>query len=213
MARPLDRNAELPALGEIDEEAGEFWVENPFQIASSGNNLSAYERNRLFMSTGGLSFVEVSFATGADIDADSRAVVPADFNRDGAPDLLVSSVGGGVMRMFLNRMPQEGSRVRIDLVGIESNRAGIGSRITAVVGDREIVRDVFPANGGVGQIPIETILGLGRTKKIDRLTVRWPDGKLQELDDLPVDVRITITEGQAEAKTGPLLPDIATAAD
>ena len=34
-------------------------------------------------------------------DSDSRSVVAADFNRDGAVDLLVGSVGGGPMRLFL----------------------------------------------------------------------------------------------------------------
>ena len=58
MSRPLDRNANLPELGEVDEEGGEFWVSNPFQIAASGNNLSAYERNRVFMNVGGLSFLD-----------------------------------------------------------------------------------------------------------------------------------------------------------
>ena len=38
--------------------AGEFWVENPFQMAESGANLSAFEPNRLFLNAGGLKFVE-----------------------------------------------------------------------------------------------------------------------------------------------------------
>lgn len=206
MARPLDRNASLPELGEVDEDGGEFWVENPFMIASTGNNLSAYERNRVFVSTGGISFVEISFATGADIDSDSRGVVAADFDRDGTPDLLVSSVGGGPLRLFLNRIPPEGRRVRVELVGVESNRPAIGSRVIAQVGQRKIVRDVFSTNGGVGQAPVELILGIGQADKIDKLSVRWPTGKLQEFANLPAESRITITEGQQEFATADLLP-------
>jgi hypothetical protein len=208
VSRPLDRNASLPELGEVDEEAGEFWVQNPFQITSSGNNLSAFERNRVFLNIDGTSFLDASFASGADIDSDSRAVVPADFNNDGAPDLLVGSVGGGPLRLFLNRFPQRGHRVRIDLVGVESNRPAIGARVIAHVGGRQIVRDVWPTNGGVGQAPVELILGVGQAEKIDRLTVRWPSGKLQEFRDLRVDSRIEITEGRSEIVVADLVPTV-----
>ncbi len=205
MTRPLDRNANLPELGEVDEAGGEFWLQNPFQIAASGNNLSAFERDRVFMSQAGKSFVEVSFATGADLDSDARGVVAGDFDRDGAPDLLVLSVGGGPVRLFLNRFPAEGRRARVDLVGVESNRQGIGSRVIAHVGERQVVRDVFPINTGVSQNPVELILGLGEAKRIDRLTVRWPSGREQEFRDLPVDSRITITEGLAEPAVADLV--------
>jgi hypothetical protein len=198
VSQPMDRNASLPELGEVDESGGEFWVSNPFQIASSGNNLSAYERNRVFLNAGGMSFVEASFATGADIDSDSRAVVPGDFDGDGAADLLVGSVGGGPLRLFLNRFPSTAHRTRIDLVGVKSNRPGIGSRVVAQVGERRIVRDVFPANGGTGQSPVELILGIGDATRIDRLELSWPSGEVQQFANLPADSRITITEGDGE---------------
>ncbi len=197
MTRPLDRNARLPALGTLDAEGGEFWVENPFLIAGSGFNLSAYERNRLFVNVDGRSFLDASFASTADLESDSRSIIAADFDRNGAPDLLVGSVGGGPLRLFLNRFPPS-SWARIELIGVESNRPGIGSRIVAEVGGRQIVRDVFPANGGFGPGPVELILGLGSAKRIDKLSIRWPSGRTQELSDLPVNRVLAITEGQAD---------------
>jgi hypothetical protein len=167
----------------------------------------------VFVNTGGLQpFLEISFATGADIDSDGRGAVAADFDRDGAPDLLVSSVGGGPLRLFLNRIPAEGRRVRVDLVGVESNRPAIGSRVIAEVGGRRIVRDLFAANAGVSQSPPELLLGVGAAERIDRLSVRWPSGKVQEFTDLPAESRITITEGSAEFTAAALLSQTASAA-
>ena len=196
VSQPLNRYSKIEALGELDHEAGEFWVENPFMMMGIRANLSSYERNRAFLNVDGESFIDVSFASAVDIDSDSRSVIAADFNRDGATDLLVGSVGGGPLRLFLNRFPKQNS-ARIELVGVESNRAAIGARLVAHVGSRQIVRDVFPANGFMGQGPVEVMLGLGSAKRIDRLQVRWPNGKTQEFTDLSADQTLIITEGQA----------------
>ena len=178
MSQPHNRLSQLEAIGEIDEEAGEFWTKNPFQMPNERENLSSFERNRTFLNLDGNSFIDVSFASGADIDSDSRSVVAADFNRDGATDLLVGSVGGGSLRLFLNRFSKANfSRIRLE--GSGSNRAGIGARLTATVEGQKLIRDLFPQNGFMGQGPAEIILGLGDAKEIDRLEVRWPSGKTQ----------------------------------
>jgi hypothetical protein len=194
----MDRMSILPKLGDVDADAGEFWVENPFMMPRLGHNLSAFERSRMFLNVEGKAFIDASFLSAADIDSDSRSVVAADFSGDGAPDILIGTVGGGPLRMFRNQFPRTNHRLRIDLVGVKSNRPGIGARIVAHVGGRQIVRDRFPANGFMGQGPVETILGVGQANRIDRLTIRWPStGHVQEFTDVPVNCSLTITEGQS----------------
>ena len=204
MTQPLNRRAKIPARGPIDEEAGEFWVENPFMMPEMGHNLSAYERNRTYINIGDLQFIDATFASDAALDSDSRSVVAADFDRDGAPDLLVASVGGGPLRLLRNRIDTPAHRVGIGLVGTKSNRPGIGSRVVARVGDRRIVRDVFAVNAFQGQAPPELIVGVGPADKIDELTVRWPTGKVQRFTDVPVDRHLTITEGKKKYAQRPL---------
>jgi hypothetical protein len=192
--------AQLPEIGEVDREAGEFWVANPLQLPDVGENLSAYERNKLFLSVDGKKFVDSSFASSTDIDSDSRAVVAADIDRDGGVDLLVASAGGGPIRVFSNRLKQ-GNRLEIRLKGVKSNRPGIGSRIIAECGDRKIVRDLFPQNGFMGIGPALQWIGTGEAEKIDRLTVRWPTGETQEFLDVEVNRSIQIEEGSDQIET------------
>ncbi len=128
-------------------------MENPFQIPASGENLSAFERNRLFLNHGGLQFVDASFVSGVDIDSDSRAVIAADFNGDAKPDLLVGSAGGGSLRLFENQIKNGNRHLRLKLIGADSNRPGIGSRIEVTAGGRRIRRSLFPDNGFSGQAP------------------------------------------------------------
>lgn len=164
-------------------------------------NISAYEENCLFLNMRGGRFMNVSFASQVDIDSDSRSVVAADFDRDGACDLLVGSDGGGPLRLFRNQFPATSHHVRVRLVGVRSNRAAIGSRVILECGQDRIVRDLFPANGFQGQGPAELLIGTGTASRIDRLTVRWPTGETQEFSNLNSDAEITITEGETEFQT------------
>lgn len=204
MTQPLDRACQLPQLGDMDEEHGEFWVENPFMLPHLGKNISAYERNRMFLNVPNEPFLDVSFASQTDIDSDSRSVVAADFDRDGDCDLLVGSDGGGPLRLFSNSFPWKNHFVRLRLTGRESNRLAIGSRVTLECDGRKIVRDLFPSNGFLGQGPAELTIGLGRSERIDRLTVRWPTGQNQVYTNLAVDCELVVMEGDAETQVRPL---------
>lgn len=163
-------------------------------MISSGDNLSAFERNRLFVNTEG-RFVEMSHASGVDLDADSRGAVAADFDRDGDPDLLVISAGGGALRLFRNDLPQN-RRVRVVLHPAEGGGTVVGARLVAQSMGQTVRRDVFAPNGFALQSPAEQFLGLGAAERIDSLEVRWPSGKVQTFRDLPADATVELTEGE-----------------
>lgn len=195
MSQPLDRTCSHKELGKVNREQGEFWVDNPFAITSVGENLSAYERNCLYLNLQGKRFMDGSFASDADLDSDSRSVVTADFDRDGDADLLVGSVGGGPLRLFLNEIPQ-GNRLELQLEGTTSNRSAIGAHVIAKIGDRQVVRSLFPANGFMGSSPPKLVIGTGADETIDRLIIRWPDGATEEFFSVPSRTTVAIRQGE-----------------
>ena len=175
MSQPLDRTSEIQQLGELDEEAGEFWRTNIFQFANSDDNLSAFEPNRLFLNTGqGKRFIDASFNSGANIDSDSRSVIAADINLDGKPDLLVGSVGGGPLRLFLNQVETDNRFLSLQLPGYSGSL--VGTRIILHTSSHLIYRDLFPVNACLGQSPINTTFGIPAGATVDRATIRWPNG-------------------------------------
>ncbi|MDE0817299.1 MAG: CRTAC1 family protein [Pirellulaceae bacterium] len=175
MSQPLDRTSEIQQLGELDEEAGEFWRTNIFQFANSDDNLSAFEPNRLFLNTGqGKRFIDASFNSGANIDSDSRSVIAADINLDGKPDLLVGSVGGGPLRLFLNQVETDNRFLSLQLP--EYSGSLVGTRIILHTSSHLIYRDLFPVNACLGQSPINTTFGIPAGVTVDRGTIRWPNG-------------------------------------
>jgi enediyne biosynthesis protein E4 len=197
VSQPLDRTCKIEPLGKIDSAAGEFWT-HTFEMPRQRDNLSAYETNSLFLNIDGTRFLDASFASQANIDSDSRSVMVGDFNGDLAPDLLVGSVGGGPLRLFLNQFPEGNHRVEVRLKGVESNHSAIGARAVVEANGKTIIRDLFAPNGFMGQGPARLNLGVGSADRIDKLTIRWPTGKQQVFEDLPVDCVIQIVEGVEE---------------
>ena len=176
MSQPLDRTIEIEQLGDLDEEAGEFWRTNVFQFAEGEDNLSAFERNRLFLNTGqGKRFIDASFNSGANIDSDSRSVIATDINLDGKPDLLVGSVGGGPLRLFLNQVKTDNRFLRLQLP--EYSGSWVGTRIILHTSSHLIYRDLFPVNACLGQAPINTTFGIPAGTTVNSASIRWPNGK------------------------------------
>ena len=190
----------VPQPTKRDERLQDWWVENPWFIASQGKSLSGYERNRVFLNSRGQEFFDISGLTGADSDGDGRAVVACDLNGDGMEDLIVRQSGGGSFLMFENHFPKA-HWLEVSLRGVKSNSLGIGARIVAQVGDLKITRELYPANNFRCQGPAHVHFGLAKSAKVDRLTITWPSGLIQEFTDLPADRHITVKEGNEQLAT------------
>ncbi len=199
MSQPCDRNCNVELPGTLDQKLNEFWVGNPWEIVTHGHNLSAFERNRVYLNVNGNQFLDVSHLSGADNDGDGRAVVAADFRNRGLPDLIVRQAGGGSLLLYENQLPPAGY-LTVSLRGQASNRQGIGARVIARVQDRDIVRELFPAAGLFSQAPSHIHLGIGSATTIDKLTIRWPSGKVQEFNDLKANRHILIDENLSGAE-------------
>ena len=195
MSQPFDQSAQVRLPGKLDKGLGEFWSTNPWTIVSDGHNLSAFERNRAFLNVRGEDFLDISHLTGADSDGDGRSVVAADFRNVGMPDLIVRQVGGGPLLLYENRLPRK-HYLTVSLRGRTSNRQGIGARLTASVGGRTLVRELFPSNGFRSQSPNQVHLGLADDRTVDTLTIRWPSGKVQVLTGIAGDRHIIVDEGK-----------------
>jgi hypothetical protein len=195
VSQPYNRTGAVELPGKLDDSLHEFWVSNPWQIVTKRENLSAFERKRAFLNVKGRDFLDISHLTGADSDGDGRSVVAADFRNVGMLDLIVRQAGGGSLLLFENRLPRK-NYLMVSLRGHESNRQGIGARLTAIVKGQPLVRELFPANGFQSQAPSIVHFGLADAEVVECLTIRWPSGKVQEFRDLKCGRHIVVDEGK-----------------
>jgi len=123
------------------------------------------------------------------IDYDLDGFVDAISNRDRANE----SKGGGLYRNLAN----DNHWLRVELVGVESNRNGIGTRVVATSGDLRQMREILGGNGRNLEEPLAHF-GLGERDQVDELEIRWPSGQVDVLTDIPADQKIRIIEGRGE---------------
>jgi tetratricopeptide (TPR) repeat protein len=164
-------------------------------LRASGSE-SAHERNVFLRNAGDGRFDDLSGVSGLDLDQDGRAFAVADFDGDGAPDLVVRSRTGPRLRYFRNEVPPAGDRLAMRLVGTRSNRDAVGAEVTVETTGRRYVKTVTAGSGFLSQHSKELLFGLGRGQAVRRIVIKWPSGALQELGPVAVNQRIRVREGE-----------------
>jgi hypothetical protein len=156
---------------------------------------------QLYHNEGGARFKACGTEAGSAFDTPivGRGASVGDFDNDGRLDLLIVNEEGHPL-LLRNTAESDSHWLGVRLIGKLCNRDGIGARVIVSAGTQTVVRDQQLVGGYFsGQDP-RLHFGLGKSSKIDRVEVRWPDGRLDILkgDDprLRVDSYITVTEGE-----------------
>ena len=160
--------------------------------------------NRLLENDGKGRFRLVPNAGGASGSQLGRGDVAAiaDYDRDGFLDLFITNgsdptspfVAEGPHQLFRNR--GNGNHwLEIDLEGVKSNRDGIGASIILEAGGTKQIREQRGGMHRMSQNHQRVHVGLGKNSMVDRLTIRWPSGVVQEIGSMAADRILKIREG------------------
>jgi hypothetical protein len=78
-------------------------------------------------------------------------------------------------------------------------RDAIGAVVTLEAGARRLRRDVLSGGSYCSQSDFRAHFGLGETRRVDRIVVRWPDGTREAFTVPGVDRIVSLTKGQGRA--------------
>jgi hypothetical protein len=177
------------------------------------------ERKYLYRNLRNGQFEDVSMIGGSGITAavKARGFAVGDYDNDGDLDAIVNCVNS-VPQLLRCDSTVNRSWIKVRLVGVKSNRTGIGARIKVVAqtGSPLLsakpgtpltqIEEVRSCNGYFSASDLRIHFGLNEAKKVDLVEIRWPSGTVDSLKDMDVNRLYVIQEGGKVLKNEALIP-------
>jgi hypothetical protein len=153
-------------------------------------------RNILLMNAGSGKFIDVSdrCGDGLVVVESTRGAAFDDLDNDGDIDavLLNANAPPTILR---NESEPHHHWLQVRLLGLASNREGIGARVKVTAGSRTQVAEVHGGRGYQSHYGTTLHFGLTDQPRIDRIEVRWPSGATDAAGGLAADRSVVFAEG------------------
>ena len=166
------------------------------------------QRNFVFRNKGDGTFIELGAQLGAPFleKRAGRGAAFGDLDNDGDVDIVLNNLDG-TPQFLRNDGGNMNASVIVRLVGVKSNRSGIGALVKVTSGALVMKDEVRSGDSYISQSDLRLHFGLEKRVKIDELEVRWPSGNVEKISDLRANMILTIKEGsgvieQKEFKPG-----------
>ncbi|MAB79990.1 MAG: hypothetical protein CMJ89_11615 [Planctomycetes bacterium] len=181
-------------------------------LTTGDPQLESIMPNVMLRNAGGETFEDVTTSGGFGHLQKGHGVAFADLDQDGDQDIYHQLGGFYLGDRFHNALfenPGNTNRfLHLKLVGVRSNRTGVGARVLVGVRDASGTREIHRAVGSVssfGGSPLHLEIGLGAALAIERLVVSWPGKKGRDVfEEVPLDSYLRITEGESTFEVLPL---------
>jgi len=158
--------------------------------------------HRLYMNNGDSTFTPADAPFPSNGQGIQSAVV-GDLNNDGQLDVMAGYAQGyngpsdDPDQLFLNA-GNDNNWIRFQLEGVESNRSGVGARITLTGSWGTQIRDVRGGEGYGITNSLTQHFGLGAKGDIDNITITWPSGQVDSFDYAAPNTQHHVREGCTE---------------
>jgi len=153
------------------------------------------QEQSLFRGLGGGKFTDVSREAGGALDVKTvaRGACFGDYDNDGKIDAFVVNLGAPGTLLH-NVTVNNNHWLTVKLKGKKSNRDGIGAHLELLAGGKKQIAERIAGSGYLSQDDGRMHFGLGGAASADKLTIRWPSGQEQILENPAVDRVLTVEE-------------------
>jgi tetratricopeptide (TPR) repeat protein len=185
--------------GDIDND-GYF----DFYLGTGNPEYGTLVPNVLMRNKEGKSFVDVTVSSGTGELHKTHGIAFVDLENNGNEDIVVEMGGASpsdahALRIFQNPGHPNNHWITIKLVGVKTNRAAVGARITVTTKDRDGKTHSFyrtvDSRGSWGASSFEQHIGIGPAAEISKIEIGWPTSRSkQEFANVAMDQYIQVKE-------------------
>jgi len=170
-----------------------------------GGNMAYAQPMLLYRNQGRGRFIDVSKKAGPGFEEKrlARGLALGDFDNDGNLELVVNNMNQPPT--LLRQSRSRGNSILIQTVGTQSNRDGIGARVSITVNGLTQMDEVRSGGSYLSHSDLRLHFGVGDSTKIDGLRVIWPSGREEVIAAVPVNHLIVLKEGAGISEKVPLL--------
>jgi hypothetical protein len=165
------------------------------QVDKYGLKISYRQQNKLYLNDGYGRFVNVTAQAGPGMKAlkSFRGAAFADFNNDGYIDAAVIALDDTPV-LLMNQGKLGNHWILVKLVGTRSNRHGVGARVSVKTDEMTQMREVKAGGSFASSNDFRAHFGLGKSKLIRELVVKWPSGRISTMKDVAADSIVEVKE-------------------
>jgi hypothetical protein len=131
---------------------------------------------------------------GLQIKKSSRGAAFGDIDNDGDVDIAIVNIDN-TPTLLRNDGGNASNWLMVRLLGEGGNTQAIGARVIADVAGKRQLREVHSGTGYISQDDMRLHFGLGMAQQVDRLELRWPDGREEVLYNVLGNRLLTIAPG------------------
>jgi len=158
------------------------------------------QNDEIYLGSSDYDFYRATDASGIDFLGTSRGALFGDWNADGRLDLITvtnepqSEENENSIKYYENISPTS-NWIGFKLKGTSSNADAFGTQAIIYSGDRALIRECRGGDSHASQNSSTLHFGLGDQESVDSVSIYWPSGRHETIDNPSINSYHQYTEG------------------